>query len=156
MMSSDRSTEVLIIGGGVIGLATARELALGGVARVTVIERGEFGAEASWAAGGMLAPQSEADEPDDFFRLTVAARELYPEFARSLEEESGIDTGFDTAGTIYTAFTAEDQQRLEDRFRWQSAAGLSVQQISGRDARAPDQERLLNACRREATRLLLR
>src|SRR5689334_11238899 len=65
-------SKIIIIGGGVIGLSIARALALRGVADVTVIERGDFGREASWAAGGILAPQVEADTADDFFRLARA------------------------------------------------------------------------------------
>src|SRR5437773_371997 len=61
-----KQSKIIIVGGGVIGLSIARALALRGVRDVTVIEKGEFGREASWAAGGILAPQVEADAADDF------------------------------------------------------------------------------------------
>ena len=53
--------EVLIIGGGVIGLSIARELLKTGVSRIMLVEKGVCGEEASWAAAGMLGPQAEAD-----------------------------------------------------------------------------------------------
>lgn len=121
---------MIIIGGGVIGLALARELASRGMSGVTVLERGEFGAEASWAAGGMLAPQAEADAADDFFRLAVASRELYPELAAGLLEETGIDVELERSGTLYLAFSEPEAIELERRFRWQSEAGLRVERLS--------------------------
>src|SRR5215467_2724374 len=89
-------SEVVIVGGGVIGLAIARALARRGVRDVSVIERDDFGREASWAAGGILAPQVEADAADDFFRLAHASRDLYPDFADQLRSESGTDIELDT------------------------------------------------------------
>jgi glycine oxidase len=53
--------DVVIIGGGVIGLTIARALALRGVLDICLLERGSLGTESSFAAGGMLAPQAEAD-----------------------------------------------------------------------------------------------
>src|ERR1035437_478124 len=50
-------SDVLILGGGVIGLSIARELHKRGVSRITVIDKGTIGQEASWAAAGILAPQ---------------------------------------------------------------------------------------------------
>ena len=61
---SNQSADVVIIGGGVIGLAIARRLAQSGVKDLLLIERAELGSESSQAAGGMLAPQAEADCAD--------------------------------------------------------------------------------------------
>ena len=63
---------VLIIGGGVIGLAAARELRLAGAGRVTVLEKGQAGREASWAAAGMLAPDAETETVDAMYRLRMS------------------------------------------------------------------------------------
>src|ERR1041384_8372755 len=92
---ADQSAEVAIIGGGVIGLSIARALARRGLREVAAIERHVFGREASWAAGGILAPQIEADARDDFLRLACASRDLYPQFAADLQAESGIDVELD-------------------------------------------------------------
>ncbi len=124
--------DALIVGGGVIGLAVARSLHACGIGEITLVERAEPGAEASAAAGGMLAVQAEANRADAFFRLASASRDLYPAWAESLLEETGIDIELDRTGTLYLAFTDEDEAELERRFRWQSAAGLPVERLSAR------------------------
>jgi glycine oxidase len=135
-MSEFKNTaEVAIIGGGVIGLAIARALALRGVRDVLIIERANLGAEASSAAAGMLAPQAEGDSADDFFRLCCQSRDLYPTFARNLNEETGIDIELETSGTLYLAFTEEDEHELAERFEWQARAGLEVERLSAESAR---------------------
>src|SRR5437899_4591433 len=134
-MSSDQfgtgaHAEVAIIGGGVIGLNIARALARRGVRDVAVIEKNECGREASWAAGGILAPQIEADSADDFFRLACASRDLYPSFAADLKEETGIDPQLDQAGTLYLGFTEDDERELRRRYQWQTREGFSVDWLS--------------------------
>jgi glycine oxidase len=100
------------------------------------LERGDFGAEASWAAGGMLAPQAEADGADDFFRLAVASRDLYPALAETLRDETGIDVALERSGTLYLAFTEPEELDLERRFRWQRDAGLRVSRVALAELRA--------------------
>src|SRR5438034_6385867 len=129
------SAEVVIIGGGVIGLSIARALALRGVGDVMLIERASLGAEASFAAGGILAPQSEAGHADDFFRLACRSRDIYPNFAAALLEETGTDIELDTTGTLYAAFTEHDQEEIEKRYKWQTRAGLSVEKLTKEEAR---------------------
>lgn len=119
--------EVLIIGGGVIGLSIARELHKQGVRRIALIERGVCGQEASWAAAGMLSPQVEAGEPGAFFDLCCASRDLYPSFADELLDETGIDIELDKTGTLYLAFNDNEVSEIDNRFEWQSNAGLAVE-----------------------------
>src|SRR6266851_7103453 len=130
-----KTADVAIIGGGVIGLAVARALAQRGVRDVLVVERSSLGAEASSAAAGMLAPQAEADCTDDFFRLCCQSRDMYPAFAQSLNQETGIDIELETSGTLYLAFTEEDESELEKRYEWQTRAGLDVAKLSAGTAR---------------------
>ncbi|HEY6661107.1 MAG TPA: FAD-dependent oxidoreductase, partial [Pyrinomonadaceae bacterium] len=75
MRSIKGSADVVIIGGGVIGLTIARALALRGVRDVCLVERAGLGAEASSAAAGMLLPQVEANAADDFFTLACRSRD---------------------------------------------------------------------------------
>jgi glycine oxidase len=129
-----KSADAIIIGGGVIGLSVARELAKRNLS-VIVVERGQPGAESSQAAAGMLAPQSEADTPDEFFRLACASRDAFPQFAETLREETGIDVELDRTGTLYLALTEADEQELRARFKWQKAAGLPVEIYTSAEAR---------------------
>jgi glycine oxidase len=135
MRSIKGSAEVVIIGGGVVGLAIARSLALRGVRDVCLVERGGLGTEASFAAAGMLAPQAEADAQDDFFALACRSRDLYPSFAAALHEATGIDIELDTTGTLYLALTQDDQEEIEKRYEWQTRAGLSIELLSAAAAR---------------------
>jgi len=129
------SAGVVIIGAGVIGLTIARALGQRGVREVMLIERGQPGAEASWAAGGILAPQVEVDHQDDFFQLACASRDLYPEFAASLKEETGVDVELDTTGTLCLGFTEKDEAELRRRYEWQQSEGLEVEWLTGDEAR---------------------
>src|SRR5437867_6880729 len=118
-LQSASTADVVVIGGGAIGLSVARELALRGAINVALIERGEIGAEASWAAAGILAPQVEADHADEFFRFACDSRDMYPEFAAALREETGIDVELDTTGTLYLGFTEQCETELRQRYEWQ-------------------------------------
>lgn len=89
----------LIIGGGVIGLSSALELARDG-ARVTVLERGMAGAESSWAGGGILSPLLPWDYPDAVSRLCNLGVELYPQWSARLTSSSGIDPEFWVSGML--------------------------------------------------------
>lgn len=122
--------DVVVIGGGVIGLTIARALALRGAGDICLIERASLGHEASFAAAGMLAPQAEANSQDDFFRLATRSRDLYADFAASLHEETGIDVELDTTGTLYVALTYHDLVDIEKRYAWQTAAGLPVEMLT--------------------------
>ena len=130
-----RSAEVVVIGGGVIGLTVARALVQRGARDVLLIERSSLGAEASFAAGGMLAPQTEANSRDDFFELACQSRDLYPNFALALREETGIDVELDTTGTLYCAFTERDVDEIEKRYERQTQAGLLVEKLTTSGAR---------------------
>ncbi|MGB7924251.1 MAG: glycine oxidase ThiO [Pyrinomonadaceae bacterium] len=127
--------EAVIVGGGVIGLAVAREIARRRVGRVTLIERARPGAESSYAAAGMLAAQAEAESAGPFLELATASRDLYTTFAAELREETGIDIEFDRTGTLYLAFDEDDEAQIEHRYRWQQRAGLLVERLSADEAR---------------------
>jgi glycine oxidase len=128
-------TEALVLGGGVEGLAVARELARRGV-RVTLVERGRTGREASWAAAGMLAPQIEAERGDAFFEFACESRDAYPAFADALVEETGIDIELDCTGTLYLAFTEEDERDCARRHEWQRRAGLIIERLTAGETRS--------------------
>jgi glycine oxidase len=91
--------DVLIVGGGAIGCALARELAGRGAA-VTVLERGEPGSEASGAAAGLIAPHAEGLPPGPLFDLAAESRRLYPGWCAELERETGLPVGWIPAGVL--------------------------------------------------------
>lgn len=102
--------DVLIIGGGVIGLAIAVELKLRG-ASVTLLCR-DFHAGASHAAAGMLAPQAEKIAPSPMLDLCLRSRSLYAEWTGKLEEISGKPTGYRACGILAPVYEGD----LEDNF----------------------------------------
>ncbi len=114
------AARVVVVGGGVIGLGIARELATS--SRVTVLDPRDPGSEASWAAAGMLAPDSER-HPDKHFRaLQSASRDLYPEYVKALEKESGKRVGFRTEGTLVVGPKGSVKDALrEPELIWQPA-----------------------------------
>jgi len=127
------SSDVVIIGGGVIGLSLAYQLALEGVS-VTVLERGQIGQEASSAGAGILAPQAEMEEMSPLTELCLASKNLYSNFVHQLVSKTGIDIEFSQAGLLYAAFSGEEHAELEGRYRWQSALGLSIQKLTPSEA----------------------
>ena len=120
------TADVAIVGGGVIGLALARELSSRG-ADVLVIERGRTGAEASSAAAGLLSAQSDGVTPSSFFDLALESRDLYPDWTTALLQETGLDAGWRRTGVL----RAGGEQSLA-RFEWQVAAGLPVERLDAR------------------------
>ncbi len=90
--------DAIVIGAGIIGLSLAIELNKQGL-RVLVVEKGEPGREASWAAGGMLV-----DSPDEttllLRELATASARMYPEFVHELEDESGLKIDLRSVGTL--------------------------------------------------------
>jgi glycine oxidase len=135
MASIKGSADVVVIGGGVIGLSIARALAKRGVRDVCLLERGGLGSEASSAAGGMLLPQVEADGHDDFFALACRSRDLYPSLAAELRDETGVDIELDTTGTLYLALNEHDYEEIEQRYHWQTSVGLAVELLTSVAAR---------------------
>lgn len=132
--SLPKDQDVLIIGGGIIGLSIARELKRRGVEKIAILEKNSAcGMESSSAAAGMLAPQAEADRADLFFRFCEESRNLYPKFAEELFSETGVDIELDQTGTLYLAFTEKDAEELEKRYTWQKAANLNIEKLSARE-----------------------
>ena len=91
--------DVLIIGGGAIGLTTAYFLARDGV-RVAVADKGEFGRESSWAGAGIIYPANLETATTPLNRLLGLSTSLYPTLSRELAEVSGIDNGFRICGGV--------------------------------------------------------
>jgi glycine oxidase len=93
-----KTWDAIIVGAGIIGLSLARELNKRGL-RVLVVEKGEPGREASWAAGGMLCDFPLETAPP-LRELAAASAGMYPEFVHELQDESGLKIDLRSLGTI--------------------------------------------------------
>ena len=91
------SKKFIVIGAGAVGLATAQALLQAG-AKVTVLERGELGQEASWAGGGIMSPLCPWDYPDEVTRLSLLGMARFEHFTAELTAETGVDTEYQRCG----------------------------------------------------------
>ena len=107
----EKTPDVLILGGGIIGLACAHELAKAGL-KVELLERRSAGAEASLAAAGMLAPLAESPEAGAFFEACRDSRDLWACWAATLAEETGMSIEHDTSGTLAVALEPGEEAQL--------------------------------------------
>ena len=126
--------DVVVVGGGVIGLACAWRLAGRGLS-VTVVDP-DPGSGASGVAAGMLAPVTEArlgEEP--LLRLNLASWARWPAFADQVEAASGAAIGYRADGTLVVAVDADDRAALDDLASRHRAMGLDVTPLRAREAR---------------------
>ena len=93
----NRSGDVIILGGGVIGLTTAYLLAKEG-ANVLLCDQNKTGMESSWAGAGILPPSDVEHAQYPFDRLRAWSGQLFPELSQELKEQTGIDNGFVRSG----------------------------------------------------------
>jgi glycine oxidase len=125
--------DVIVIGGGVVGLSIAREMA--DHKSVLLLDRGATGQGTSRAAAGMLSPLSEADDQGPFFQLCRTSLAMYDRFIEELQKESGIDTAYSTEGLLALASSDDSAATLCRRYEWQQQAGFRVDLLSARDVR---------------------
>ena len=109
--------DVIVIGGGIIGLSIAREIA--GRKSVLLLDRGATGQGTSRAAAGMLTPLSEADDQGPFFQLCRTSLAMYDPFIEELTKESGLDLAYSTEGLLALASSKDSAATLCRRYEWQ-------------------------------------
>ncbi|MHB1785663.1 MAG: FAD-dependent oxidoreductase, partial [Acidimicrobiales bacterium] len=127
-------TDVAVLGGGVIGLATAWRAAQAGL--TTCVIDPAPGSGASGVAAGMLAPVTEAHFGEEaLLALNLASADMYPAFVAELEADAGLQVGYRTCGTLAVAADADDWAVLERLARYQAELGLPVTSLSAREAR---------------------
>ena len=125
--------KITVVGGGVIGCATAYELAKQGCA-VTLFERAMPGSEASGAAAGLLAPLGGA-AGSAFDRLALASWRLYPDVVEELRDRTGVDVEYVTRGTIYPLFSVEDVREAEARVAGREPSQFGIEAWDTADVR---------------------
>jgi glycine oxidase len=126
---------VIVIGGGVIGLAAAWRLAERG-ASVVVLERGRAGSGTSHVAAGMLAPVAEADPFEQpLLRLGIDSAREYPKFIAELRERVGMDPGYLRCGTLMVARDRDEAESLEREHQVRRRLDLEVSRLRPSQAR---------------------
>jgi len=129
--------EVIVVGGGVIGLSIAWRAAQSGLS-VTLLERDRFGRGATHAAAGMLAPVAEADFGDagrSLVELGLASAASWPQFAAGLERDSGLPSRLRADGTLVLARDRDEAEALERQLAYRRRLGLAVERITPSGAR---------------------
>lgn len=134
-VNEQRSFDLVVVGGGVIGLTCAWRAAQRG-ARVAVVERSRPPAGATRVAAGMLAPVGELafGEPA-LLELTMAAAEMYPGFVAELEAASELSTGYRRDGALHVALDRDEAAELRRVHELQRSLGLGAEWLPPRRCR---------------------
>jgi len=141
------TTEVAIVGGGIIGCALAYTLAKDGV-DVTVFEKERVGGQASIAAAGILGSGVEGDHSDHFHNLAKQSAKLYPAFAAELEAATGLDATYTRSGALSVVFGEKQTDFVSAQAKALAARGERVTWLDSDTLR--HEEPLVNADARGA------
>jgi glycine oxidase len=129
------STDVVVAGGGIIGLSAAWLSSEAGH-RVRVVDPAP-GRGAAWVAGGMLAPVAEATFGEGpLVRLFLDAASRWPAFAERLTEATGMDIGFQECGTVAVALDASDRAEIDQLLDFRRELGLDTSRLSASECRS--------------------
>ncbi|MFC7933905.1 glycine oxidase ThiO [Streptomyces cinereoruber] len=129
-----KAYDVLVVGGGIIGLVTAWRAALRGLR--TAVADPEPGGGAARVAAGMLAAVTELHYGEEtLLGLNLASAARYPAFVAELEEATGLDVGHRACGTLAVALDADDRAHLRELHALQTRCGLASEWLSGRECR---------------------
>lgn len=121
--------DVLILGGGVIGLTTAWFLTEAGV-HVTLIDKGDFGQQASWAGAGIISPGNLEHASTAIDQMRARSAALFPVLSRRLHEQTGIDNGYAVCGGLEFITSADEDTSDE----WRSE-GIAFQELTADELR---------------------
>src|SRR5207249_4514867 len=130
-----RSPDVLVVGGGIVGTAIAFRLAKDGLA-VTLLERGEIGREASWAAGGMLPPFHPPEYPGPLAQLCAASHALYEPLCRELASLSSTDPEYRATGLLLLLTSEQGERDAATLEAWKRERGQPCRRLSREEALA--------------------
>jgi glycine oxidase len=124
--------DVVVVGGGIIGCAVARELARRG-AKTIVLDARAVGAGATQASAGVLAPYIEAPSDGPLHSLTVESLSLYDEFVSSVTRESDVAIEYRRCGTLEVAHDATAAEHLKALGEWVRSKGIEARWIDASD-----------------------
>jgi len=123
-------SDVVVVGGGAIGLSSAWEMAQRG-ADVTVVEQGRVGREASWAGAGFFPPGNLSGAAAPIARLRAFSHSLWAGWSEKLRDHTGIDNGYRVCGGVIVSF----DEPLDDEFHQWQAEGVAIERLTSEAAR---------------------
>ncbi len=141
-----KNPDVLIVGGGIVGAAIAWRLAKDGRS-VTLLEKGEIGREASWAAGGMLTPVHLADYPPALAEACGASLALYEPLCREVAAASGVDPEYRATGLLLLVTDDAGEEAARELEAWKRQRNQPVERLT-RDQAIEVEPRLTPRLRR--------
>lgn len=136
MATTEQSADVVVIGGGVVGLAIAWRASARGM-RALVLEAGALAHGASRHAAGMIGPVAEvAPGEEPLLELGLRSAALYPGFVAALSEDAaGAEIGYTRCGTLMVARDRDEAEALERERALREHRGLTVQRLAPSEAR---------------------
>ena len=126
--------KIIIIGAGIIGLSISYYLRKNGF-DVVILEKNKAGMEASYAAAGMLAAQSEFDFYGDFMDFCIKSRDMYGSYCNEIEKASGISVEYQKCGMLRPALDEEQAGHLKNNYEWQKKKGFDMELLGGEESR---------------------
>ena len=128
------TADVAVIGAGIIGASIAWRLAQAGC-KVTILEAGSLGGEASWAGAGMLAPGGEIVSRSAWADFALESLGLYCGFVEELQRESDRPIDYQQRGAVEVAFTSDEWEHLQARAAAQSGIGIVSESVDAAGVR---------------------
>ncbi len=136
-MAARRQAELVVVGGGIIGMAVAWRARQAGMP-VCLIERGALGEGTSRVAAGMLAPVAEVEfgaAGRSMLDMGLRSAAIWPSFAEELQEVSGVEIPLRRTGTLLLARDEDEALELERQLEFRRSLGLSVERLRASEAR---------------------